>query len=94
MRKLRRHTEEFKREAVMALESRGNRSIDDVAKGLGISTSQLHAWRKTHGAEARQAQSGETIEQEVIRLRRENVGLRKDREVLKKSIAFFVQDRT
>ncbi len=38
-----RHTEEFKREAVLALESRGDRSIEDVAKGLGLSASQLLA---------------------------------------------------
>lgn len=94
MGKLKRHTEEFKREAVLALETRGDRSIGELAKSLGLSTSQLHLWRKTYGAEARQAKSGETLEQEVMRLRRENVGLRKDREVLKKSIAFFVQDRT
>jgi transposase len=94
MAKRKRHTEEFKREAVMAMESRGSRSINDVANGLGISPSQLHGWRKTHGVEARLSTSGETIEQEVARLRREVAGLRKDRDVLKKSIAFFVQDRT
>jgi transposase len=89
-----RHTEEFKREAVLALESRGDRSIEDVAKGLGLSASQLHAWRKTQGIDARRSKTGETVEQELARLRRENANLRKDREVLKKSIAFFVQDRT
>ena len=94
MAKRKRHTEEFKREAVMAMESRGTRSIDDVAKGLGISPSQLHEWRKTYGAEARLSSSGETLEQEVARLRREVAGLRKDREVLKKSIAFFVHDHS
>ena len=94
MGKLKRHTEEFKREAVLAMESRGERSIGEVANGLGVSTSMLHAWRKAYGAEARASGSGETLEQEVLRLRRENQGLRKDREVLKKSIAFFVQDRT
>ena len=37
MGKLKRHTEEFKREAVLAMESRGERSIVEVAKGLGVS---------------------------------------------------------
>lgn len=90
----RRHTEEFKREAVLAAESRGNRSIEDVASGLGISPSQVHAWRKVYGVETRVANSGETLEQEVSRLRRENANLRRDRETLKKSIAFFVHDRS
>lgn len=93
MAKLRRHTEEFKREAVLAVEARGNRSIEDVAKGLGIATSQLHAWRKAFGVKARQGAAGETLEQEVERLRREVASLRRDRDVLKKSIAFFVHDR-
>jgi transposase-like protein len=60
-----RHTEEFKREAVLALESRGDRSIEDVAKGLGLSASQLHAWRKTQGIDARRSKTGETVEQEL-----------------------------
>jgi hypothetical protein len=37
MAKRRRHTEEFKRDAVMPMESRGSRSIRDVAEDLGIS---------------------------------------------------------
>ena len=78
----------------MAVESRGNRSIEDVCKSLGIATSQLYAWRKRYGVDARRTDSGETMEQENERLRREVAALRKDREVLKKSIAFFVHDRT
>jgi transposase len=94
VKKIRRHTEEFKREAVSALESRGNLSIDDVAKGLGIRTSQLHVWSKSLGAEALLTISGGHIEQEVARLHREVAGLRKDRDVLKTSIAYLQVERS
>lgn len=41
----RRHSVEFKKEAVRQLESRGDRTVADVALGPGISPNQLHAWR-------------------------------------------------
>lgn len=90
----RRHSVEFKKEAVRQLETRGNRTVADVAAGLGISPNQLHTWRNEYGAakaEQRAVRGGETLEEEVQRLRRENQSLKADREVLKKSIAFFVK---
>ena len=94
MAKRKRHTEEFKREAVAAVESRGNRSIEDVARGLGVAPGLMYQWRKKYGADVRRGENGETLEREVARLRQENLGLRKDRDTLKKSIAFFVRDRS
>jgi transposase len=93
MAKRKRHTEEFKREAVAMVESRGSRSIEGVATGIGVATGLLFKWRKQYGSDVRRSQDGETLEQENTRLRRENAGLKRDREVLKKSIAFFVNDR-
>jgi transposase-like protein len=65
-----------------------------VAEGPGVSTNQLHTWRHEYGAakaEQRVARGGETLEEEVQRLRREIQAVKADREVLKKSIAFFVK---
>lgn len=90
----RRHSVEFKKEAVRQLETRGSRTVADVAAGLGISPNQLHSWRNEYGAakaEQRAARGGETLEEEVVRLRREIQAVKQDREVLKKSIAFFVK---
>ena len=92
MAKRKRHTEQFKREAVAALESRGTRSIEDVAKGLGVAPGMVYQWRRKYGVDARK--EGESLEGENVRLVRENVQLRRDRETLKKSIAFFVRDRS
>jgi len=94
MAKRKRHTEEFKREAVAAVESRGTRSIADVTASLGIAASQLYQWRAKYGRDVKRGESGETLEREVARLRQENIELRRDRDTLKKSIAFFVRDRS
>lgn len=93
--KRRRHSKEFKLEAVRQLENRGKRTVADVAEGLGISMNMLHSWRREFGGAVvaqREARGGETIEDEVMRLRREVQALKTDREVLKKSIAFFVKE--
>lgn len=90
----RRHSLEFKKEAVRQMETRGGRTIAEVASGLGVSENQLHSWRREYGtaaAEQRAARGGETLEEEVLRLRREIQAVKQDREVLKKSIAFFVK---
>ncbi len=40
----RKHTEEFKREAVRPLRKRGERALADVAARLGVAENLLHAW--------------------------------------------------
>ena len=89
-----RHAEDFKREAVRLMESRGTRTIADVAASLGVAEAQLHAWRKQYGTEAQlRRERGETPEEELARLRREVAQLRQERDILKKSIVVFVKDR-
>ena len=94
MGKRKRYTEEFKREAVRLLATRGDQPAADVAKGLGVSTGQLYEWQKKFSDVAATARSerGESKDEELARLRKENVRLRKEKEVLKKSIAFFVRE--
>ncbi len=74
-----------------AVESRGSRSVDDVDESLGARVTVPVAQK--YGADAKRGESGESMEEEVRRLRQEIIGLRKDRDMLKKSIAFFVRDR-
>jgi len=96
-KKRKKHPEEFKREAVRLLESRGERSIADVAAGLGVAENLLHAWKKKFGSAAEQVRrerGGETAEEELKRLRREVTQLRQERDVLKKSVAVFARDRS
>jgi transposase len=96
-RKRKKHTEEFKREAVRLLENRGERTVGDVAASLGVAENLLHAWKRKLGSAAAQLRAergGETPEEELKRLRRENAQLKQERDVLKKSVAVFARDRS
>jgi transposase len=94
MGKRKRYTEEFKREAVRLVESRGDRTISDVAESLAVAQNLLHSWKRAYAdtaAEVRQAR-GETPEDELKRLRREVAQLKRDKEILKKAAAFFAKE--
>lgn len=91
-RKRKRYTDEFKAEAVRLVLERGGRTVAEIAESLGINENLLHAWKRKHDTSLSNDR-GETIEQEVKRLRRENAQLKRDRDALAKSIAVFVRDR-
>jgi transposase len=96
-KKRKKHPEEFKREAVRLMESRGERTVADVAAGLGVAETLLHSWKKKYGSSAEQVRrerGGETAEEELKRLRREMTQVKQERDILKKSIAFFARDRS
>jgi transposase len=96
-RKRKKHSEEFKREAVRLLENRGERTVADVAASVGVAENLLHAWKRKLGSAAEQVRrerGGETPEDELKRLRREVTQLRQERDVLKKSVAVFARDRS
>jgi transposase len=92
-KKRKRYTDEFKAEVLRAVETRGQRTIAEVAASLGVGEHLIHTWKGKVKAEAVQGDRGETLEQEVRRLRRELVDVKKDRDVLVKSIAVFVKER-
>lgn len=91
-KKRNRYTAQFKAEALRAVETRGNRTIAEVAEGLGVAEHLLHSW-KGRSKELPANDRGETVEEEVRRLRRELADVKKDRDVLVKSIAVFVKER-
>lgn len=91
--KRRRHTPEFRAEAVRLVASRGDRTVGDIAQSLGVAESLLHTWKRQAETTAAGNDRGETPDQELIRLRRENADLKRDRDALVKSIAVFVRDR-
>ncbi|HMR11337.1 MAG TPA: transposase [Polyangiaceae bacterium] len=90
-----RHTREFKLEAVRQMELRGSRTVKEVADSLGVAPNMLHAWRKELGDAVTQvmADRGESMEDELQRLRRENQQLKQDTDTLKKSIALFLRGK-
>jgi transposase len=86
-------SEEFRREAVR-LASDPKRSIPELSKDLGVSTTTLRNWLRTVPAEKpRSAGRVLSLEEQVRRLSRENERLREEREILKKATAFFARER-
>lgn len=92
MKTRRKYTSEFKAGAVRQVQSRGTRTVQELAESLGVTHSLLHDWRKK-GAPPVVTDRGESPEQELHRLRRENAELKRDREALLKSTAVAVRTR-
>ena len=88
------YTEEFKREAVRLLVTRGAQPVAEIAKSLGVPTSLLYDWRRRFSDVEATAVSGrgESKDEELERLRKENLQLRKEKETLKKSVALFIRE--
>lgn len=88
---VRRYPEEFKREAVGLV--RQGRSLKDVAESLGCSDQSLRVWVKQAEIDIGEREgltSGER--EELRRLRRENVRLKQEREILKRAAVFFAAE--
>ena len=92
-------TAEFKHEAVRLLETRraSGGSVTGVARELGVRPGQLREWaqqaaRATSAPVTAVSASGETLEQEVRRLRREVATLKQEAEFAKKAAAFFARE--
>src|SRR6266536_461301 len=93
--KRKKYTEEFKTEA-LRLVREIKRPVAQVARELGISANLLYGWN----AEERNANNVGTTRlalkserEELIRLRRENETLKKERDFLKRAAAFFAREQ-
>jgi transposase len=108
VRRISKYTDEFKAEA-LALINRNDRSFRQLAEDLGVNAWTLRDWykndqmvrksKKGKDAPVQVAPAGETAEQRLARLERDNERLRKeneslkmDREILKKAAAFFAKE--
>jgi transposase len=90
---------EFKREAVRLLDQRvaAGSTVGRVARELGVRAGQLRDWAAqvataTASPVTPVSASGETLEQEVRRLRRENARLQEEAAFAKKAAAFFARE--
>jgi transposase len=94
MGKRKKYTDDFKRDAVRMMRNRGTRTVAEVADDLGVPANHLHRWAKLLDADAvaKRNEQGETLEDEVRRLRKENERLRMEKAILKKAAAFFAKD--
>lgn len=90
----RQFTDAFKSEAVRRTRESG-RPVTQVAWELGVSDHVLYRWRnKQQQVESQGStrQSMRAAHDELVRLKRENETLRKERDFLKRAAAFFARE--
>ncbi len=84
---------EFKREAVELVRTSG-RPRAEIARSLGVSDTALANWVRAD--ELQRVGDPEALSEseraELKRLRKENLELRTDREILRKAAAFFARE--
>src|SRR5680860_242140 len=86
------YSKEFRAEAVRLLRSSG-RPIPQLARELGCSEQSLRNWSRQVDVDDGNAEGLTTDEREELRrLRRENLILAEEREILKKAAAFFARN--
>jgi transposase len=93
-----RHTKEFKLEAVRLLKESG-RPGAEVARELGIRRNQLYKWAEQLKGKGRQRAflgSGprRAAEDELTRVKRQLVQVTQERDILKKAVAFLAREST
>ena len=83
---------EFRDEAVQLL--RAGRTPKELAASLGVSEQTLRNWRRQAQLDRGERDDGLTSDEreELRRLRRENVRLKQERDLLKRAAAFFAQE--
>lgn len=85
------YDENFRRMAVDRW-IRSGKTSKEVADDLQISVNSLRAWKKLYLAEPNGPQQ-KNLQEEVERLKRENMELREERDILKKSVAIILKPR-
>jgi transposase len=93
----RKFSREFKVEAVKLVRERGV-SAAQAARDLDVHENVMRKWVKEFGSDPAEAFPGQgqmkPEHQEIERLRRENLKLRAERDILKKAAAFFAKEAT
>ena len=90
----RRFNAEFKAEAIGLVRRRRQQGLpmSEVARELDLSPGLLSKWIRAAAEADPHSDRGETLEEEVRRLRRENATLREERAFAKKAAAFFAME--
>ena len=78
---MRKYEDEFKREAVRKILD--GQSVASVARELGVSTAQLHAWKK------QKLEVATDTERENLELKRRLREVEMERDILKKAALIF-----
>ena len=86
-RERRRHSDEFKREAVKLVTEQGL-SVAQAARDLDVNENLLRTWKRKFSDDSEESLS-ESEQMELARLREENRRLRMERDILKKALSIF-----
>jgi transposase len=78
---MKKYEDEFKREAVRKILD--GQSVASVARELGVSTAQLHAWKK------QKLEVATDVEREMIELKRKLREVEMERDILRKAALIF-----
>jgi len=81
---MKRYEEEFKREAVRKIE--GGQTVASVSRELGVSTAQLHDWKRKN------FETSTDAEKELVKLKKRLREVEMERDILKKAALIFGQD--
>jgi transposase len=86
------YPEEFRREAIELL--RAGRTPRELSESLGVSQQTLRNWRRQDELDRHERDDGLSSGErdELRRLRRENVRLKQERDLLKRAAAFFAKE--
>ena len=98
-KKVKRYTEEFRRQAVSLADQPGKTAVE-VADSLGIHPNQIYNWKTQFSKlSKKQFQIMEGVDyakeelNEIKRLEHENAVLREENEFLKKAAAYFAKQK-
>ena len=93
----RKYTREFKVETIGLIKDRGM-SVGQVSRDLGMHENTLRAWLKEFAADPEHSFPGhgqmKPEAAEIVRLKREVIRLKAERDILKKAAAYFAKDQT
>ena len=72
-----------------------NKSMEEIAKDLGVSRASLGNWVKQYKTEGEKSfpGSGHVVNEELKALKRELYLVRQERDILKKAVAIFSEPR-
>jgi transposase len=87
----RKHTEEFKREAVALITEQGYK-LSEAARSVEINANLLSKWRDRLAEEAVGTRLTGDDREALMRLRKENRLLKMGKEILKKASQYFAKE--